>query len=358
MPDTHEHPAVQEAAPASGSAPTAPAAFDAALPPAGAQTGAAAEFQTGEASAPPDAGDMDMADASAPADKPHPPDAPAKAARNTRAQRHSFASVPAYLPASAAQSERQEDPVSGWHTLPPPLGVTPPAGTPVDFVLSDMGHYEDFSYSGYEAMRPRPSKKQPQRARRAGHSGKGERTDKKTSRAERGAPSFVAAARRRAFWTSPPVRRGLWGALAALALALLAQALISQRDWLAARQPGMTPLLNALCQPLGCRVRPYRDLDAVVIDSSTFHRAGPDAFAFSVTLRNRASWPVATPALELTLTDAVDQPVVRRVLSVQELGAPPALPARDDFNGARTLTLHGVSNPAAIVGYRLVAFYP
>lgn len=336
-------------------APTVPAALDALD-----TLGASDTSDTSDTlAAPPPGVPADRAEAHAPGAAPE-SEAPTRAQRRRAAlsQRHSFASVPSYFPPEAAQNEPLDDPVSGWHTLSP-LGVTPTSGTPVDFVLSDIGRYEDFSYSGYEApRRPRPSAKPPPRAKRPSRTDKPEPRASKASRSERAAPSFVAAARRRAFWSSPPVRRGLWAALALLTLTLLAQALISQRDGLAARHPQLTPLLNGLCQPLGCQVRPYRDLDAVVIDSSTFHRAGPAAFAFSVTLRNRARWPVATPALELTLTNAADQPVLRRVISVEEMDAPQALQARGEFNATRTLALRGVSDTAAIVGYRLVAFYP
>ncbi|MFT4195961.1 DUF3426 domain-containing protein [Ottowia sp.] len=174
----------------------------------------------------------------------------------------------------------------------------------------------------------------------------------------RGAPSFVTEARRRAAWSSRPVRAMLWLALALLALGLALQVVLSQRDWLAARQPQLTPVLQALCAPLGCRVSPYRQLDAIVIDSSAFNRVGPGSFRFSVTLHNASDLPVASPALELTLTDAQDQPLVRRVVSAAELGAPPALAARGEFSGTSVLAVGDAANPSAIVGYRLTAFYP
>ena len=133
---------------------------------------------------------------------------------------------------------------------------------------------------------------------------------------------------------------------------------LDRRDWLAARAPQLAPALQALCAPLGCRVQPYRQLEAIVIDSSAFNRAGAGSFRFSVTLRNAADLPVASPALELTLTDAQDQPLLRRVVTAAELGAPPALPARGEFSGASTLTVGDAASPGAVVGYRLTAFYP
>ncbi len=172
------------------------------------------------------------------------------------------------------------------------------------------------------------------------------------------APSFVAQARRRAFWSSRPVRAALWMLLCLLALGLALQLVLSRRDWLAARQPALAPALQMLCQPWGCGIRPYRLPDAIVIESSTFMRTGANSFRFSVTLRNSADLPVAAPALELTLTDTQEQVLLRRVLSAAELGAPPALAARGEFSGNHTLTVDDSANPAAIVGFRLLAFYP
>ena len=172
------------------------------------------------------------------------------------------------------------------------------------------------------------------------------------------APSFVAAAQRRAFWSSRPMRLGLWLALLVLLVGLLLQAVWSRRDWLAAREPRLAPMLQALCQPLGCELAPYRLLGAIVIDSSSFNRATAGSFRFSVTLRNQADMPVAAPALELTLTDLQDQPLVRRVLSAAELGAPPALAAHGEFNASHVIMVNPGAAATAITGYRLMAFYP
>ena len=171
-------------------------------------------------------------------------------------------------------------------------------------------------------------------------------------------PSFVAAAQRRAFWSSWPIRLMLWLVLFALLLGLAVQAAISQRDWLAAREPRLTPLLQGLCKPLDCTVSPYRLLDAIVIDSSAFNRASGDEFRFSVVLRNTSDMPVATPALELVLTDVQDRQLIRRVVTAAELGAPATLAPRDEFSGVRTLTVADSNVSSAITGYRLMAFYP
>jgi len=172
------------------------------------------------------------------------------------------------------------------------------------------------------------------------------------------APSFVAEARRRAFWSSGPIRGLLGLALLLLLVALALQIALSGRDWLAAREPRLAPVLRALCAPLGCRIQPYRQLDAIIIDGSSFKRAEGGSFRFSVTLHNASALPVASPALELTLTDARDHPLVRRVVTASELGAPPTLVAHGEFNGASTFTVSEDANPGAITGYFLTAFYP
>lgn len=172
------------------------------------------------------------------------------------------------------------------------------------------------------------------------------------------APSFVQRARRRRRNASPGMRAVFWFALAALSLTLVLQVLLSERNWLAARQPALAPALRGLCSAFNCRVEPYQHIDAIVIDNSGFSRAADGSFLFHYTLRNQAGLPVATPALELTLTDARERTLVRRVVSVRELGAPAAIAARGEFSGARTITLSSAANPSAVTGYKLVAFYP
>ncbi|MCL1962111.1 MAG: zinc-ribbon domain-containing protein [Desulfovibrionaceae bacterium] len=178
------------------------------------------------------------------------------------------------------------------------------------------------------------------------------------SDADQPVPSFVARARQRAFWSSRPVRRLQWLSLSLLTLSLLWQVTLSHRDWLAARAPRLTPALQALCAPLRCRIQPYRQPNAIVIDDKDLTSTDSGSFRFSVTLRNTASLPVASPALELTLTDAWGHILARRVVTADELGAPPTLAAHGKFTGIGALTVSAAANPGAITGYLLDAFYP
>ncbi|MGP1517982.1 MAG: DUF3426 domain-containing protein [Ottowia sp.] len=170
--------------------------------------------------------------------------------------------------------------------------------------------------------------------------------------------SFVRQARRRAMWRRPGMRLALFMALTALALALLGQMALHHRSWLAARVPAARGALQLLCQPLGCTVEPYRLLDAVVIDSSGFVRTGGNTFSLSFGLRNTADLPVATPSLELTLSNAEGKTVLRRVLPPAEQGGPDEMAARSEFASTVALTVDESAQPASIMGYRLTAFYP
>ena len=65
------------------------------------------------------------------------------------------------------------------------------------------------------------------------------------------------------------------------------------------------------------------------------------------------------PAIELTLTDTQDQPVVRRVLTPAELGTgAPVLGAASDWSGSVAMAVAVNGSGTRIAGYRLLAFYP
>ncbi|WP_137895417.1 DUF3426 domain-containing protein [Ramlibacter sp. 2FC] len=170
--------------------------------------------------------------------------------------------------------------------------------------------------------------------------------------------AFVRAARRQPFWRRR-APRALWASLVgALVLALGLQWALQQRDRLAAAQPRLKPWLAALCAPLGCRIGPPRQIDAVAIEGSSFSRLGADAFRLSLSLRNGAVTEVAMPSLELTLTDLQDQPVLRRVLHPADLGAPVALAASGEWSASTALAVDAQAGAPRVAGYRLIAFYP
>ncbi len=185
--------------------------------------------------------------------------------------------------------------------------------------------------------------------------------------------SFVRDARRKAFWKKPLVR-GLLGALLLLLCALLVlQWMVQHKDRLAALDPRLSPVLQALCGPLHCEIGPPRQIESLVIDSSTFNKTGTDTYRLSFTLKNSADTLLEVPSMELTLTDTQDQAVLRRVLSPRQFGVNAAtLAAHSELAGVVTLGVSGDAeragppsqsssaprSPLRVAGYRILAFYP
>ena len=169
---------------------------------------------------------------------------------------------------------------------------------------------------------------------------------------------FVRAARRGAFWRKPLVRAVLAILFLALVAVLALQVAVQQRDRLAEAYPLLQPLLKRLCEPLQCTVGVPRQIADVAIDASSFARLRDDepVYALQLTVKNSAAIAVAMPALELTLIDAREPPVVRRVLTAVELGAPDRLAARGSWGGAVQRRLQ--EGASRVTGYRLLAFYP
>ncbi|MEG1454253.1 MAG: DUF3426 domain-containing protein, partial [Comamonas sp.] len=62
------------------------------------------------------------------------------------------------------------------------------------------------------------------------------------------------------------------------------------------------------------------------------------------------------PAVELTLTDLQDQPVLRRVLLPADLQAPATLGAQAEWSVRIPLAVG--ATPTRIAGYRALVFYP
>ena len=171
------------------------------------------------------------------------------------------------------------------------------------------------------------------------------------------APEFLRQAERDARWASPRARLGL--ALAGvLLLGLLAvQAALHYRDLVATLLPESRPVLEALCDVAGCRIEPLRRIDDIVIESSALNALpGGDTVRLSVVLRNRGVFPLAMPAIELTLTDAGGQMIARRVLPPADFGVATAtvLPAASEAPLQLLLTTSG----RRASGYTVEPFYP
>lgn len=172
-------------------------------------------------------------------------------------------------------------------------------------------------------------------------------------------PDFLAdvPGSRRARW--------LWGLAALLAtLAVALQATYRFRAEIAAAAPQTRETLRAFCRALRCDVPLPRRPELMSIDSSELQadsrREG--LIVLNAVIRNRARFPQDYPALELTLTDEGDRPVLRRVLGPREylehsrseellregIAAGTEAPLRVVLDTSRTRA----------TGYRLYLFYP
>jgi hypothetical protein len=152
---------------------------------------------------------------------------------------------------------------------------------------------------------------------------------------------------------------GLWG--------LLMQATLLFKDDWAARYPQWRPALDLFCKGLGCQIEALQLADAVLIDHASIDLISPEAAAdampfsmaqwrFQVTLRNAQNITVATPWIEMTLTDLQDQVVMRRVFNPVALGAPMSLSAGEIWSQDLHLQLN--NEQVGFTGFRLLSFYP
>lgn len=172
-------------------------------------------------------------------------------------------------------------------------------------------------------------------------------------------PSFMRA-------SAQPKKRWIGNGLAAtlctlLLLALLVQVARQERDRLAASAPALRPALVAGCEWLACSVAPLREIESIAIDSSAFTSVRSGVYLLSVTLKNTAATDLAAPALELTLTDMQDQPVVRRVLLAADWSGKPStepLLAGAERTAKLPISVPPDAVPHKIAGYKLLAFYP
>jgi predicted Zn finger-like uncharacterized protein len=182
-------------------------------------------------------------------------------------------------------------------------------------------------------------------------------------------PSFIAQAQRDARWRSPWMRLGLSMVALVLLAVLAAQVALQEKDHIAARYPQAQPWLTQMCEYANCRVQPFKRIESIVIDSSSFNRinknnpqleASMQSYNLGVTLKNTGNLPIALPHVELSLQDTQDQTIVRRVLSPADLGSSleRLMPAQE-MVGRLTLQIPSTQLAGSrINGYRVLAFYP
>ena len=155
---------------------------------------------------------------------------------------------------------------------------------------------------------------------------------------------------------------GVWGfGSALLFVSLLAQAIYHYRMEIGIELPGLKPYLQASCALLGCAIPLPGKIDLVGIESSSLQnqpgRIG--VIDLHASIRNGASFAQEYPLLELTLTDAQDAPLARRIFRPSDYLPKDAkigegIPA----NAAVNARLHLDTGTLQASGYRLYLFYP
>lgn len=162
----------------------------------------------------------------------------------------------------------------------------------------------------------------------------------------------------------PPARRLLWGLGALLAAtALVLQLILYFRTEIAVLVPEARELLVRGCQMLACELRLPRRPELMAIESSDLQADArrENVILLNAVIRNRAPFAQEYPALELTLTDERDQPVVRRVLTPRDYLTAAALERVAQGlgpNADAVLRVNFDNSRLRAVGYRLYLFFP
>ncbi len=169
-------------------------------------------------------------------------------------------------------------------------------------------------------------------------------------------PGFLRDAERKARWQRPWVRAVLLVVCVVLSLGALAQLGLKNRDRYAARWPVTRPVLLELCGLVGCTLQAPRQIDALVVETSSLTRPpGVEGLRLQLVLRNRIDYEVAAPHVELSLTDAAGAVMARRVFTPADFGATrPALGAQQDANWSLVFS----TTLRNIAGYSVSVFYP
>jgi predicted Zn finger-like uncharacterized protein len=156
---------------------------------------------------------------------------------------------------------------------------------------------------------------------------------------------------------APPVPSRAWLApygVLGLALLLALQLAYVQRDAMVAAWPASEPVIRHVCQSFGCQVEPLRDVEGLVIDSSSLVQRSDD-HVLTWSVRNTTRRVVGATAMELSLLDPQGKLVLRTVILPAQAGAPQTLSPGQSWTGSLKVL---VSPELVFSDYRLISFYP
>lgn len=156
-------------------------------------------------------------------------------------------------------------------------------------------------------------------------------------------------------------RRPFLIAIVLLVLLLVGQLAFHFRGTIVLIAPTLRPALTMLSEAFGTDIPLPRHADLVSIETSELQSepGRNKLLALQATLRNRASYAQAYPAIELTLTDTDDKAVARRVFMPEEYLPASALADKSfHANGDVEVRLSLDAKTVNAAGYRLYVFYP
>jgi predicted Zn finger-like uncharacterized protein len=186
--------------------------------------------------------------------------------------------------------------------------------------------------------------------------------DEPVDDSHKAAIGFIRDAQRQARWRRPWVRLCLGLSALIFLLSLAAQVVYTDRSRLATVYPQTQALIASICSAMNCEVSPYQDLEAVVIEGTKFQKLTNDntieAFELDLMLKSKVAYPVAWPALELSLTNSQDQVVLRKVLLPQQYAQSDVFPAQSERNIRTAIQIQPQALPSKISGFRVLLFYP
>lgn len=160
----------------------------------------------------------------------------------------------------------------------------------------------------------------------------------------------------------PPRRTALWALLSLLLLAIAGtQASYAFRTEILVSYPQTRPLFDRACEWIGCSIDLPRLAEWLHIESSDLQQVDPGRAGeveLTVLLRNRASVAVEYPAIELTLTNAAEQVIARRVLMPAEY-LDKSVRSEEGLRGRGELAIRLFLDTGTVraSGYRVYLFY-
>jgi predicted Zn finger-like uncharacterized protein len=159
-----------------------------------------------------------------------------------------------------------------------------------------------------------------------------------------------------------PRRTVLWTVLALmLSIVLAVHAAFAFRTEMTVLLPQTRSYYMRLCESLGCvtglpKLSNYLHIEAS--DLKVVDALHPNEIQLLLSVRNRAPIELAYPAFELTLTNSLEQAVVRRVFLPAEYLPPTAQAGGLKAGTELPIQLYLDTGALRVAGYRLYLFYP